>query len=247
MGIYVSGMRGKVGVLVYYQRNGKTCMRTIAGTVKQTEATKEKAVLFGRAVRLSARLRSGLKEVVENPKAKPIMYALNKGLQKWLALSQPTNKELSTGLPRLTGLPLSKKTSVNQRFKKEIVVNFELPGTVVLTIPELVPTESIIAPAGTQDIIMTVGVVSCKLDEQRKIGDDRSACFKITHDSNPVAERKISFDFPIKPAHLVLVVVSMRYRIPKPGELKIIMEDPWIPVEVVGSCVRGDGNTDDTD
>jgi hypothetical protein len=241
MGIYEGGVRGKVGKMVFYQRNGKTYMRAIAEKVKQSEATKEKALLFGKAVSLSARLRSGLKNVVENPSAKPIMYALNRGLQEWMTLSPTINEGLTTDLPGLTGLPLSKKTSIKQRFKKEIAINFELPGSIMLTIPVLVPLEHIKAPANTEDIIMNVGVVSSKLGDHGTVGDERSACFKLTYDSNPVTEKKISFDFPIEPGHLVLVVVSLRYRIPTYGNLKIIMEDPWIPVEVVGSCVRGTG------
>ncbi|WP_109695051.1 hypothetical protein [Chitinophaga deserti] len=62
MGIITSVItfKGKVGNMIAYERNGKTCLRTVPETVRQTANTRRSAKWFGAASRKGAFIRSAL-------------------------------------------------------------------------------------------------------------------------------------------------------------------------------------------
>src|SRR5688500_15980248 len=58
-------LRGKVGELVYYERNDKDVARSLPVSVKQTEATKKASKDFGKSSSATALIRRAFKPLIK--------------------------------------------------------------------------------------------------------------------------------------------------------------------------------------
>ena len=78
------GFTGRIGNLIYYNRDGKKYVRTIPDSVRQTKATKKKATEFGRSSTIGASIRRGLSPVIPNSRDQKMQTRLVSVVFQWL-------------------------------------------------------------------------------------------------------------------------------------------------------------------
>lgn len=238
MGKHKLRLTGRIGRIIYYESRGTLCSRAMPVKVRQTKATKDRAKEFGKAVRMSAQLRSGLVDVLHDAKARPGMYSLNYALQCWLNEYKPGEAKFSTELPFIDKLEFSDKCTLAGRLKRKIAVDWTNPGKIILSIPELLPFEHIRCPAGTEMVHWKVGAVSCSNSDLPVIQEQVVTGFEMEYNRKTVPARQITLDLPIGSGELVIVVVALKFSFMK-RRLRIFRtESNWLPEGIVGSCYK---------
>ena len=223
--------RGRVGNIILYSWKGISCARTLPSRVKQTKATKQSAKDFGRAVKLSKLLRESLSHALPNYTSREIMYKMNAALLNWLRQQKPIEEDIS-----FVGLEFNDKSPFSARFRKQLVVDFDTKGKVIIKVPRLKIPDDIIAPAHTSSIRLNIAIAGCMLNLSQST-DLASATIKMPSNDS-VAAIKEEMKFTCKPGSINVVAVSLHYITKKDGREKEIIDERWTPASIVAAVVK---------
>jgi hypothetical protein len=232
---------GKIGPVIFYEYRGKPVARSMPLRVRQTKATKESAKLFGRASSLSARLRSGLHDVLIDPMDKKMMYDLNRALLEWLQEPVTTNNDgIITGVPFLHDFNFTEAYGFSSRIKVPLQIDWTIPGKAVLTIPSLVPfKKDIVAPAHTQRVRLIITITGCEV-VKKEITDHipvwYTAEVNIPYNTDTIPTQQIELPFTFLPGSLYIVAAALRYTVPKKRGVAEVEDPRWLPAGIVDSA-----------
>lgn len=227
--IFVSG---SIGNVTFYEFRGKPCAKIKPSRVRQTDATKESAKLFGKACAMSAVLRSRLNKMLPDPKDKKMMYALNNALLQWMRKPLPAGP-LITKLRHIHKLPLNEEAELKHRMPVEMNVDWQTPGKVIVSIPSVVPKNEIRAPKHTVAIKITMTVTGCRIDKPTEKLAGHTSTIEMVYNDTRVPAAQIELPFTVEPGIINIVAASVKYFI---GDEEEVMVRHWRPAEVIGSC-----------
>jgi hypothetical protein len=227
-------LRGKIGPVVTYRLNGQDVVRSLPGPYEQTPATKARGLNFGRATRVGAGLRSGLKNVIPFPKDSQMQGRLAGVISKWLGTTPITDVPPEKKIPYLIDFHFNSKSELNSLWKGLLQVDLSEQGQLLLNIPVFIPAGIIYAPARAQTIECRIGAVSCNLADESFRGE----FFKSIHfprDRQEVEAQQIPLPVPVETGNIVLVVVSMIYTITKNGIELANTKPAFLPADVIAA------------
>jgi hypothetical protein len=221
---------GRIGKLVFYRWKNKKCIRTIPSRVRQTEATKRMAGLFGKASAIGRLLRKSLADVLPDPKETRMRLRFCNAIYQWLRSLQPGDP--STNLPFINRFSFSERSLPNNLVKK---LNVEwLNDKVKITIPALDLAADLPAPKGAKSVELKFVLVGCDIENLLPV-QAKSEAIEFDYESSISVESSIPFDIPIKHRMLFIVVLAMKYHILSEGEIGINEILKWRAVGVANT------------
>jgi hypothetical protein len=205
-------------------------MRSRGGKQRQTERTKERARIFGVAVKVAKSLRELLKPVFPFPFSKRDIADFNTAVLKWLHAIQHEGEQ---GLKYLEGYQFNKATSLHERFHIALEVTQPKKGQFQLQIPAFIPTVAIAQKAHATEVHLKVMAVSAGIKGYKPI-DCFYTSIVIPYSDTEVPAQIIPL--PIrKPANsLALIVVALNYITCSNGRKRTVAVKEFKPCGVVG-------------
>jgi hypothetical protein len=231
-------LRGATGPLIFYEYRGKQVSRSRPERVKQTKATRAKALLFGKAVRISAALRIQLFKLVPESEVKPAMYALNTALLKWLATDERSARGLKSGLSYLEDLQFNQSTSMQIRVQAPFITDWSQPGKVTVEIPAMLVGGTRHTPANTVAFLWEIGIAGCAVDNPYQEIAHYATSVETAFEGKDIPAQIVELPFSLIPGGIHLVVIALKYIIDTKGKRGHRIEKQWLPVGVVGSCFK---------
>ena len=125
---------GKIGPVVFYVKNGVGYARTQPWKVKQTKATKESAILFGKSRTIGRLLRGQIAAFLPDLKNNTIKHRFDNAVLQWLRSGDMADRYEK--VPCINGHEFNQKSELDGRFKKPFDVDFSQKEKIHLTIPE---------------------------------------------------------------------------------------------------------------
>ena len=229
--VFVSG---KIGSVIFYERNGVQCARSAPAHVKQTKATRQSAKIFGRAKQIGRSLRVDLSPVLAGFKARTIMHRLDNAIRQWLKETNAPGEDL----PFINGLELNERAALKERIKVSLSVDFSEKGKVMLKIPGINLAKDVQAPSNTRSLQLSIGLASCLLPANTSAGSFSTSLDIPFKTGSMIPEQKIILPFDVKKGSITLVVATLLYSIEKKGKSGFLMDERWMPAAVVGSCSK---------
>jgi hypothetical protein len=226
-------LSGMVGNVIFYEFRGVQCIRVRPARVKQSKATKISAGQFGQASRISRLLRSGFHELLADTKEKNMMYRLNKVLLQWLRNGNPANS--AQGFSFIDQFQFNEKTSLAEKLKLPLTLDWEQPGKIIVNIPKLLPSRDIAAPAGTGTVQWQIAAVSCTIADRSELAGYSVRTIDITYNDNLVPANKIELPIVLKAGHLTVVSLALKYKVVKNGNSILVNDARWLPVGIIGT------------
>jgi len=231
MGSLAKQLSGKIGNVIFYDRNGKWCIRSRATRVRQTKATKAAAVLFGKAAKMGKTLRSGLNDILPDSRERKMMYRMNKSLLLWLQSSRPKSFELN--LPFIDHFQFNQDSDLKEKIKLPIVIDWKKRGKVIVHFPETDILKVVTSPKDTVAIYVEIAITGCKVSDGSSTGRYFTS-IEISEQSP--APSKVELPFQLKNEFLTIVVAAVKFERSKNGYSAIAPEKRWLPLAVIGSC-----------
>lgn len=235
---------GKVGNLVFYEYRGMECVRTAPGTIRQTAGMKKNSSRFGLAARASAYIRDSMGRIFHDEKDKTMLYGFNSAINKWLREYQVNEHTFSTSNFYIDNFQFNAAAPMSMLVKKPVSARFTNTGAITVDVPELIPGEDIIAPAGTAQIhykACVTGVTLWFKDNRCDLvnpvrRDKRASTIVLEYGGQPLPPQSLPLHIQLEKSSLVVVAFSIQYEVRRGDVLEMVTDKSWWPVSVVGSC-----------
>ena len=224
-----SNIKLKVTVanIIYYERLGEYYIRSKPQVIKQSAATKAHSKLFGSAARLEKVYRNMLSPVIPFAVNLSMQRKFRSFLYKYLiAETTDTKNDISV---RADYFEFNTECSLRERFRVPIRVEIRDAEKMVVVFPAFQPTQSIIAPAGTESVTITVAAAYCTLDNLNAQNHCSIQLLLPYHDTI-IAQQEIELPIAVMPKTVHVVLVSMQCI--KSGH-QIIKTKRGVPVAIV--------------
>jgi hypothetical protein len=199
-------LNGTIGNVVFYRRMGTQCARSRALNVKQSAATKIRSANFGIAARAGKTLRSGLTPSMPNPADRSMQSRFSGAISKWLGTSGIDELPATDAVPYISTLEFTKEQPVSQRFKVPFSVSIPQANVVTVSIDSFIPSEQIVAPAGTKLVTLVIAVSGCLLKTGESTGSETHT-IDIPYNNTTVAAQVLEFHVNT-PSHSLLVTAA---------------------------------------
>ena len=226
-----------IGNYILYELNGVQCVRSKPArkTMKQTRPTKAAAKQFGRASSMSARLRSGLSLLLQDINQGDVMYRFNHVMQQWLQNGSPGTGTATGGFSFIDRFQFNSKTSLAEKLVVPLSVDWDQPKKIVISIPKLVPTRDIGAPAYTETVQWMFAMASCTVQQHSSLVWQNQNTIEMKYTEKAIAADKIELQTRLKPGELSVVALSLRYIITAKGKTVVQGDEQWMPAGIIGS------------
>ena len=224
--------KGKVENLIFYEREGVSFVRKSPFRVRQTRATKASAKRFGIAASMSAVLRKGLADSVQELRDWKFKYPLQTVLMHWLKEKESGQRQHS--LTSLDGFSFNPSHALYSRLSKGVSVQRSKTGAILIRIPALTPSEDLQAPPRTKFVNWTIAAASCTIQNPSVARQQAGTDFDMPYKDEPLPSRQIEFPIEVKSGELALVVIGLKYQVENKGRISAMTDRRWLPLDVVG-------------
>ncbi|MEO8403495.1 MAG: hypothetical protein ABI480_02830 [Chitinophagaceae bacterium] len=198
---------GKLKNLVFYERLGTLCVRTIPVNVRQTKGTKKNAKTFGQAAKIMKYLREGLLPVISPVKDTYTANRFNIAIHQWLK-----SADRNIGLSSINSFQFNEKANLADRLGFIPATDWTDPAIVRIHIPAIIPTKQIKAPKNTTHIHWTVIITGSKV-EQPCLTSNLSILIDTVWNDELVPARTIEFPYRLNPDSINVVAMLMQYSV----------------------------------
>jgi hypothetical protein len=222
---------GRIGNVIFYRVNGKGYARTAPRKYKQSKGTKQSAKDFGHVAQLSKILRKSLSPTLPNYSNRETMYKMSAALRKWLNEGKSLEETIAIEKPEFND-----KALFGERFKKELLIDFNTRGKVIITVPRLKIPDDIDAPPNTLYIRLDIAVAGCML-ELPAATDAASASIKINYKEGRMDAIQEELKFKCKAGSINVVASSLHYFTRQDGREQENVDDRWTPVAIVAGTI----------
>ena len=224
-------LSGRIGNLIFYERNGKTCIRSRAKRVRQTKATKSSAALFGKVATINKALRSGLDKILPESKERAIMLRLN---QQLLPLLKHTElKGFSETLPEIDQFQFNEATDITARLNIPFNVDWKKKQAIQLNFSHANLFKAIKSPKGTIAIYLELAIAGCKTADATSTANYFTSV-KLT--AGAPGPATIELPCQLQTGCITIVVAALKYEILKNRIPSIITNKKWLPVGIISAC-----------
>ena len=227
-------VRGKVGPVIFYERDGIGYARAAPQKVRQTKATKESAQLFGKAARIAKVLRRNTSDVCSTSISRKAMIRLNQAVQAWL-MGQNTAPQ--NEIHRVTDFEFNLEKELTSTLKCNITAGFTGEGEVNVTIPALQLLKDVKAPVDTKTIHFHVFVNTCRVSDHTPTGEDYCE-IRTPFQEGTVPEQKVSLSFDASEGCMTVVIVALQFTTGKHFSALPMDRTEWLPMRIVAACYR---------
>ena len=228
-------LRGLVGSVVFYERDGKQFARKRPKKRKLAAASKARAVSFGHASTLSAWLVDEFTGLLKLPKFPKLQQRLAGTISRWLGGRKLPEIIARQHVSWVEDFNFNLETKLNAQFKKQLNVITNPGEEIRLSINSFSPVNTILAPDGTSSVACSIAVVSCLL-KKPDIKQSYATTLEIPYTTNVTIQQQINTGVQVRPGELTLVVISLLFKGKDFDELDGVQHFKWRPVEVVGAA-----------
>jgi hypothetical protein len=204
-------LNGTIGNVVFYRRMGTNCARSRALHVKQSAATKIRSANFGIAARAGKTLRSGLMASMPNATDRSMQSRFSGAISKWLGTSGIDELPSTDAVPYISALEFTKGQPVRQRFKVPLTISIPQANVVNVSIDTFIPSEQIVAPAGTGLVTLVISVAGCTLKTGEPTGSETHT-IDIPYNDSTVAAQVLEFNVNMPSQSLVVTAAQLIYK-----------------------------------
>jgi len=201
-------LNGTIGNVVFYRRMGTQCARSRALNVKQSAATKIRSANFGIAARAGKTLRSGLMPSMPDATDRSMQSRFSGALSKWLGTSAIDELASTDAVPYISALEFTKEQPVRQRFKVPFSISVPHANVVTVSIDSFIPSEQIVAPAGTRLVTLVISVSACLLKTGEPTGSETHT-IDIPYNNTTVAAQVLEFNVNTPSQSLVVTAAQL--------------------------------------
>jgi hypothetical protein len=230
------GYTGRVGLLVFYNLNGKNIVRSLPYKYKQTKATKASASEFGRASGIARSIRTQLGPVISNPTDNKMQTRLVTAVFAWIRSMRDPSKKIQGIVYPVRGFNFSEKSTaaISDRGFPAIQISSPSGGLVQIRIPAFIPKAVMKAPAYTESIHCRLCTCVTNIKNSHPLGS-ASVELEIEYNDTEVAAQTISFKLPTMENALVVTGASLIYRLNKSGNIQVNTNKAFMPEEILSA------------
>jgi hypothetical protein len=208
---------GKVANVIVYQSYGKDRLRSMPDRVRQTPATKQSGLLFGRASKIGGLLRQQFGEIIPYPSDIKMQTRLSSSIYKWLKEGKGNVPFAADHLPFIEGYQFTEEGyTLAERFRLPLQIINSTDGLLQINMPAFVPTQSITAPPGTVSVVCNFTAVGC-LPDNPEITGSASQLLTFDYNDNPVGAQTLSLLLPTVPGSLLITAMAVNYLVAGQG------------------------------
>jgi len=227
------GFTGKAGNLIYYKVNGKNYVRSFPEKVRQSQATKARATLFGQASTLGAIIRNQLPGIMPFPKDKHMQTRLVTALYQWLVQMKNQNNAEPLQPDALKGfLFAEQRPSVFHRWRVNLDLSVDPAGEVKIVIPSFVPVKTIKAPPGTSSVVCRIAACSGDVKELAQLGGDWTE-FIFDYNDQSFDSKTVTFQLRMPKGSLVITAISLKYRLARKNYWLNNTNKSYMPADII--------------
>jgi hypothetical protein len=226
---------GTIDFLIFYKRQGKNCVRVVPEKVRQNDATKASARLFGKASKSAAEIRKKLVAIIPVPDNIRMQTRFTTVLFQWMKANVPLG---GTRIKKLnlirnfqfttTGPSFARRCKIKPKFSVLPDDQFQI------CIPPFIPKKSVVAPAKTISVKLKVALVSCKVGTGKTTGS-HTVEFDFPYDATKVGEQIYSLKMPVPKGSLLLAGATLEYRVKNLRTDFIYRKKSFIPAAIISA------------
>ena len=231
-------LNGTIGNVVFYRRMGTNCARSRALHVKQSAATKIRSVNFGVAARAGKALRSGLTPSMPNATDRSMQSRFSGTIAKWLGTSAIDELPSTVAVPYISALEFTKEQPVRQRFKVPFSISVPHANVVTVSIDSFIPSEQIVAPAGTRLVTLVISVSACLLKTGEPTGSETHT-IDIPYNASTVPAQVLEFQVNTPSQSLVVTAAQLIYKRFEYNTWVNINKEAFVPAGVIDARYVG--------
>jgi hypothetical protein len=231
-------LNGTIGNVVFYRRMGTQCARSRPLHVKQSAATKIRSGNFGIAARAGKTLRSGLMPSMPNATDRSMQNRFSGAISKWLGTSAIDELPPTDAVPYISTLEFTKEQPVSQRFKVPFSVSVPHANVVSVSIDSFIPSEQIVAPAGTKLVTLVISVSGCLLKTGDPTGSETQT-IDIPYNDTTVAAQVLEFNVNTPAKSLVVTAAQLIYKRFEYNTWVQINKEAFVPAGVIDARYAG--------
>lgn len=200
-------LEGAVGDLSFYKRKGKYFARTKGGVSSDRikndpafERTRENQQEFGRAGIAGKILRTSLREVILRSKDSGMTSRLTRLLMKVIqtdTMSERGQRTVQNGdISLLQNFEFNSNARLDNTIQMELITSIDrVTGVVEVSIPEFVPAEIVVFPAGATHGTIAAG--ACEIDFENQTFNykvERSDSFSLDYSPQPAIQLSLALN-----------------------------------------------------
>lgn len=210
--------------IIFYKRNGKFLMRTVQ---KQAKASQEAANNYGRASNKAKVLRQLLQPLLPNAKDRNMQNRLTPAMRAYLALVA-TRIEIQPIKNPLAGFRFALTSDLKDCLLFSLGFSQEPNGDILVQIPSINPTRSIVAPAGTSRVQLEVVRVGFSMnDDQAYSSPPEIISIPYVDQMQPAVNQILEVNAPT--TNIIVVALTLRYW----NHDRQISQGGFMPVEIM--------------
>lgn len=228
---------GKLSNMIFYTFNGKPCVRMMPDKVRQTEATRKSASLFGKAASMTSAIRKELRPVYADLPQTSVMQRLNAAMVKYLGSKGALAAGFVQQLEYLALFDFNKDHPLSSRLKVYPEVLFDNKGKMKLSFANRSRKEMITMPSAAGFIQIQLAGIAFTPDKPIEYKS-----WKYESGIVPVIDPQddLSLPFTNRKGQMIIIGASIRY-FKSRDQNTMITQLNWMPSGIVSAVWTGKG------
>ena len=206
--------------------------------IAHSSTTKIRSVNFGVAARAGKALRSGLTPSMPNATDRSMQNRFSGAIAKWLGTSRIDELQATDAVPYLSALEFTKEQPVRQRFKVPFSVSVPQANVVTVSIDPFIPSEQIVAPAGTKLVTLVISVSGCLLKTAEPTGSEAHT-IDIPYNNTTVGAQVLEFHVNTPSQSLAVTAAQLIYKRFEYNTWVQINKEAFVPAGVIDAWYVG--------
>ncbi len=232
MAIHLMEISGKIANVVFYKLNGKLIARSAPSKARRTKAMKKRNSNFGIAASTGRLFRRAFAELIPASGNQRMHSRLAGAIACWIGPRDINDIAPETEILALRDFQFNSDCILSQLWKLRPGVTVGSDGILQVVIPNFVPIEAIIAPAGTFTVMIEIHAATVELAAvQQTAVRHCNTSFEVLYNGSEVAAQMIDLPLDVKPGSLTIIACGLRYR--KEQREGILTDPGWLPAAVV--------------
>src|SRR6185312_3049237 len=159
-------------------------------------------------------------------------------ISKWLGTSAIDELPATDAVPFLSTLEFTKEQPVSQRFKVPFSISVPHANVVCVSIDPFIPSEQIVAPAGTKLVTLMISVSGCLLKTSEPTGNETHT-IDIPYNDTTVAAQVLEFHVNMPSQSLVVTAARVIYKRFEYNTWVDMNKEAFVPAEVIDARYVG--------
>jgi len=229
-------LRGTFENIIFYTSKEQFLIRSKPSIVRQTNATKKAASLFGEAVKMSANLRATVQSLLPNSKDRNMMHRLDATFLNWLRTGQSASGRHEIPFPFVPGFEFNLESQLSEKLQLKLNISKSNENFITVEIPAFVPVQKIVAPADTSSVRLKIVAATFDFDNHTFVRTGLKEIL-MPYSSSEVAEQQIEFDLSAKPGDLCVAVMAVNYYTSADGTTGLKDSMKWKPAAIAQTMI----------